>query len=704
MHQLAKTPPGNADNGSFTTLWTGLRVQTIRYLALLRRRWWLVALTISLGLCAAAWYISQQPPAYLSVGRLMVSGQINFNEGAQYAESTFDFFGTQIELMQSGEVRQRAHERVSALYPDLPYEDVKLQVGQVPHATIFMMRCIGKSPKYTQAYLDACMDEYVATKRQMRSQKSDSTQVAIADELVQLEQELQKDEEDMHNFQKENNIGYLQENGNSAGAYLSKLNEELANLQKSYDLDGMLDLDENVQRINGAASGVDPKSSPTEGNLNMGTINEYLKAKRDLADLQSQYSALGQNLRPRHPSMVALSEKISNTEATLESLKEQSREIIREHREATKIQIDNNKEVIKQWEAKALDLSRRIADFDKLKSKSDRTRQQYERLTMSLHSVDVTKRVDQDMISILEKASPATSTRPGFEIILAAGFAAGALLGLAILFVLDKLDDRIGSFIEFRSHFTENLLGQIPREGKEGTLALLAPNDARHSLLESFRTLRSSLIFLPVEGHRPKTLLVTSATPREGKTTISANLAISLAFSGAKTLLVDADLRRGRVAELFGVESGGFSKVLQQRLPWQEAVVPTAIPNLSVLPRGKSLTHPGEHLLGKVTDQFLRDVYDHYDYIIFDSAPVMAADDTLSLAPKIDGTIFVVRFSTSSARTSRKAVELLEQRTINLLGLVVNDVKLSESDYGYGYYYEYHSPQPEPPTLGVGVG
>src|ERR1700761_5510711 len=112
MHQLAKASPAAAA-GSFTSMWTGVRVQTIRYLALLRRRWWLVALTISLGLCGAAWFISQQPPAYLSVGRLMVSGQIRLNEGAQYTEELFNFFGTQVELMQSGEVRQRAHERVS---------------------------------------------------------------------------------------------------------------------------------------------------------------------------------------------------------------------------------------------------------------------------------------------------------------------------------------------------------------------------------------------------------------------------------------------------------------------------------------------------------------------------------------------------------------------------------------------------------------
>jgi capsular exopolysaccharide synthesis family protein len=186
--------------------------------------------------------------------------------------------------------------------------------------------------------------------------------------------------------------------------------------------------------------------------------------------------------------------------------------------------------------------------------------------------------------------------------------------------------------------------------------------------------------------------MITSATPGEGKTTIASNLAISLAFSGAKTLVVDADLRRGRLHTLFDVPEDrqlGLSKVLQQEISWREAIVPTSTPNLSLLPRGRALAHPGEHFLSKVTDELLRDIYKDFEYIVFDSAPVMAADDALSLAPKIDGTIFVVRFAVSSVRSTRKSLELLAQRRVNLLGLVCNDVKLSESEYGYGYYYDY---------------
>jgi polysaccharide biosynthesis transport protein len=680
---------------SFSNLWTAIRIQITRYLALLRRRWWLLVLTISLGLCGAAWFVSQQPPAYLSSGRMMVSGQIRFGEGAQYTEELLNFFGTQVELMQSGEVRQRAHGRVQALHPEMPREDVKFEVGQVPKASIFILRAIGKTPMYTQAYLDACMEEYIATKKDMRKVKGDKVTDAVGDELVQLEKEMQQGEELMHDFQKQNNIGFLQEEGNSAGLYLAQLNRQLADLKTEYDLIALLDLDQNLDRQQfsvptGERVGakVDTTALPT-----FGPLAEYQKAKQFLDQLNAERADLGRYLRPKHPSMVALADSVTKAETLLATYRKQSIESLQNRRDSIRLQMTNLEANIKRWEEKALELAQRIAEFGKIKSKAERTKQQYERLLASLRSVDVTKRVDQDMISILEKASSAISTRPGLATIMTLGFLAGAAIGLVILFILDKLDDRIGSFMEFRTHFPENLLGQIPREvTKDGAFALLMPNDTRHALLESFRTLRSSIVFLPVEKARPKTLLVTSATPGEGKTTVSANLAISLAFSGAKTLLIDGDLRRGRLHSFFNVdEHNGFSKVLQQRIPWQEAVVPTAIPNLSLLPRGKTLAHPGEHFLGKVADSFLQEIYKQFDYIVIDSAPVMAADDTLSLAPKIDGTIFVIRFSASSARTSRKSLELLQQRQVNLLGIVCNDVKLSESDYGYGYYYDYTS-------------
>jgi capsular exopolysaccharide synthesis family protein len=263
---------------------------------------------------------------------------------------------------------------------------------------------------------------------------------------------------------------------------------------------------------------------------------------------------------------------------------------------------------------------------------------------------------------------------------------------LAILILLDRIDDRMASFSEFQHHFSENVLGQIPKEKAKGRVELLQSDDSRHVFAESYRNIRSSIFFMPYEGPRPKSFLITSAVPSEGKSTVSANLAITMALSGAKTLLIDCDLRRGGIREAFGIESKiGFSEVLKGEVNWREVVVPTAYDTLFVLPRGKTLGQPSENLLRDSTDVLLREIYQHYDYVIIDSSPVMAADDTTSLAPKIDATLFVVRLSYTSARLTKKALELLYSRQVNVPGVILNFVDTSLPEYYYYQYSEYYN-------------
>ena len=668
------------------------RVQSIRYIYLLKKRWWVLLLLLSLGLCIGAWTAMQQPPAYLSRGIMMVTGQVRIGDSAAaYSEELMNFFGTQIQLMQSKDILQAAKTRVHSLHPDLPPEEVKVVAGQIMKTSMFELDVYGKSPAYAQAYVDACMDEYIAKKKEMRANSREGAIVQMQDELVRLEKEMLKEEEEMHTFQKENNIGFLKEDGNSAANYLSMLNRQMADLKTEFDLLKLLDLDQNLDRNPSNPSAGDKLQGRADSlAATPGPLGEYLKAKQAIHQLKAEREDFLQTLRPRHPAIVALDEQIVKSEALLKTYKQLSQEALQSRRESIQLQIQNMEGTIKIWEGKALDLARRIADWEKIRSKIDRSKAQYDRLTGNLRSMDVYKNLDQDTVAILEHASLPEKKQMELNKLLLIGGIAGFVLGLLILFVLDKMDDRIGSFFEFRERFPEALLGQVPREIAKTGVSMLASNDPRHALLESFRTLRSSIIFLPVEGVRPKTILITSATPGEGKTTIAANLAITFAFSGAKTLLVDADLRLGRIAKAFNITSeAGLSDVLRQRTHWREVIVPTSTPNLSVLPRGKTLPHPAEHFLGKVTDQLLQEVYAEFDYIIFDTPPVMAADDVLSLAPKIDGTIFVIRFSTSSARRSRTAINLLVQRQANLLGVVCNDVRLAESEYGYGNYYQY---------------
>jgi capsular exopolysaccharide family len=223
-------------------------------------------------------------------------------------------------------------------------------------------------------------------------------------------------------------------------------------------------------------------------------------------------------------------------------------------------------------------------------------------------------------------------------------------------------------------------------------LKLLEENDARHAFAEAFRALRSSLLYLPVEGDQPKTLLIASAVPNEGKSTIASNLAITMALANVRVLLVDADLRRGDLDACFQrSREPGLSDLLSGKSTLQSCLLTTPIRNLNLIPRGGTVANPGELVLTSRFDEFLLEIYDSYQYIIFDSSPLMASDDTTSLAPKLDAVLFAVRFFRSSIRISSKALELLRDRQANVIGMVCNDVSQANQEYYYYKYPEYYS-------------
>ena len=691
---------------STTAPWsTSFITRLHRYKSLLSRRWWIPVLTICLGLFVEAFLIYQTPPSFLSMIKMMLAGKLSVTQGAVYSEDNVNFYGTQIQLMQSSEVKRSAEALARSTHPEMQPVPVEISVVQKPRTSIFELQAVGSTPDYTQAYLNAVMQKYLDFKKGMREDQGHTLITGITEQLLQTEKDLRAAEDEMLDFQKQNNIGFLQEEGNSAAAYLVRLNREYAGLKTEYDLLNLLDLDQNLDRVqNKAETSASPGETTDDQGMpfsGVGPEGDYLHAKQQVQLLKAQRDTLAKDLRPKHPKITHLNDEISQQEKLIGLFRQDTIEKLDTRRKSIGKQMENLQSNIKEWEAKALDLSQRLGVFNRVKGKVDRLKVLNERLTSNLKDIGVSQAVDSgDQISIMEVASAPTSVRPGLIKSLLIGLGCGALAGIAILFLLDRIDDRMASFGEFQHHFAENVLGQIPKEKTKGKVTLLQPDDARHVFAESYRNVRSSLFFMPYQGPRPKTFLVTSAVPNEGKSTVSANLAITMALSGAKTLLIDCDLRRGALRETFGISSRiGFSEVLKQEVNWKEVVVPTSVPSLFLLPRGKTLSQPSEHLLRDSTEKLLKEIYSHYDYIVIDSSPILAADDTTSLAPKIDATLFVVRLSYTSARLTRKALELLYSRQVNVPGVILNFVDTSLPEY---YYYQYSEYYNTPPSLPEG--
>src|SRR5438093_3116357 len=433
---------------------TAFFTRIYRYKSLLLRRWWILLLTICCGLFVEAWLIFQTPPSFQSTSKMMMAGKLNINQGPVYSEDNVNFYGTQIQLMQSAEVRRGAAALVRSTNPELQPAPVELTVAQRPRTSIFELQAIGSSPDYTPAYLNAVMEEYLDFKRGMREGQTHTFTTGITEQLIQVEKDLRAAEDEMLDFQKQNNIRFIQEEGNSAAQYLVKLNQDYARLKTEYELLEKLDLDQNLDRGQNAKVEVPPTASASEQTgmpfSDVGPEGDYLKTKQAVQLLKAERDTLSKDLRPKHPKIIKLNDEISKQEKLIDLFRSDAIEKLETRRKSIGKQMENLQGNIKEWEVKALDLSQRLAQFNRVKGKVDRLKTLYDRLTNNLKEIDVSQTIDSsDQVSIMENATSPVSVRPGLIKSLLLGLGCGALAGIGILILLDRIDDRMASFGEF---------------------------------------------------------------------------------------------------------------------------------------------------------------------------------------------------------------------------------------------------------------
>src|SRR4051794_7932086 len=385
---------GDATDKSRPTPWsTSFITRLHRYKALLLRRWWIPVLTICLGAFVAAFLIYQAPYSYLSTSKMMLAGQLKIASGAIYSEESQNFYGTQVQLMQSAEVKHGAEALVRSTHPELPSVPVAILVAQKPRTSIFDLQAIGSTPEYTQAYLNGVMQKYLDFKKGMRSEQGHTVISGITEQEIQTEKDLRAAEDEMLDFQKQNNIGFIQEEGNSAAAFLVKLNRDYAALKTEYDLLNLLDLDQNLDRAQAKPESATAEPAEDKGMpfSDVGPEADYLRAKQQVQLLKAQRDTLARDLRPKHPKIIKINDEIVQQEKLIDLFRADTVERLETRRKSIGKQMENLQSNIKEWEAKALDLSQRLAQFNRIKGKSDRLKVLYERLTQNLKEVDVSQ-------------------------------------------------------------------------------------------------------------------------------------------------------------------------------------------------------------------------------------------------------------------------------------------------------------------------
>ncbi|MGD1088652.1 MAG: polysaccharide biosynthesis tyrosine autokinase [Verrucomicrobiota bacterium] len=633
--------------------------------------------------------------SFVSVGRMIVNVKLSIPEESAYTEDFSDFLGTQAALMQSDLVINRANARVIAQKPEMMMQPVSLKVSVLPKTTIFSLQATGQDPQYTQAFLQACMEEYINLKKEMFTQTSDSTVAGLTEELLQLQKELRKSDDELAAIQSTNSVVLSGEEGSITENYLASLEQSLATMKSEYGLLQALTLDQNIERQQQAPDAFVKPEDPLNQPGSDSTSSAYLNAKQEIQVLKADQQELGQYLKPNHPKMIALNENIAQEERLLEFYRKQSAEQLESSKRSLALQIQNREQNVTEWTERVLEINRKTAEYEKLKANSQRIQALYDHLLGTMQTLDINKEISPESVTILENALPAYSQIPGLSKRLLVGALVGLGAGILLLLLLDRLDDRVNTVTELQDLFEETILGQISKERRpapDQDIGLLQPEDVRHYFVEAFRSLRSMLFYMsdPGEHPKPKTILLTSSVPREGKSLIAANLAITMANTGSRVLLVDADLRVGMLHNRFEeTAEPGFSEILSQNLDWNDIVRTTKIPNLFLLPRGAVTFNSSALFISESCQKFLREASAKFDYVLLDAAPVMVADDVTSLAPNMDGVAFVIRAEYTSARIARTALQLLYHRRVHLLGLIFNDVRFSRANNYYRDYYRY---------------
>lgn len=556
--------------------------------------------------------------------------------------------------------------------------------------------------------------------------KWDATEKAsdwLSQQLVGLKAKLEKSEEDLQYYARENSLFFLDEKQSLSTEKLKQLQEEAT--RATADL---IQKESLYNQIRGGDFGSVP--GMLENQL-------YQNLSLKVADLRREYSEISATFTPEYPRVKRLKSQIDETERVL--AKEQgafARRVADDYRAAV-----NRKRLLDQAVAQQAKEFNEIADksiqYSILRREVDSNKQLYEGLLQRMKEAGVSAGLRASNIRVVDPAEvPDKPAKPRKLLNLALALFAGLAAGIGMAFFQEFLDNTLKTPDDVQRFLRVPTLGVIPAAnvsvkgrglygygygyggyssrkslpkitdteemGPKLSSSLIAAN-GNTALTEAYRSLRTSVL-LSTSGRPPRLILITSGQPGEGKTTTVANLGITLAQLGGRVLLVDSDMRRPRIGSLLKLAAtpAGLSTFLTGQFSLDDVVVPTQVPNLLAIPCGPIPPNPAELLSSTLLRQLLEQVSQKFDYVLLDSPPVLHVSDSRILAAQVEAVILV----THGAVTPRQAVQYaknhLLQVNANLIGVVLNNVDFNA--VGYDYYYRYYRGYGYKGSYGYGYG
>jgi capsular exopolysaccharide synthesis family protein len=410
--------------------------------------------------------------------------------------------------------------------------------------------------------------------------------------------------------------------------------------------------------------------------------------KQQLADLQREKARLMERSLEKHPEVGKINAQLADTERQIDLETSRALQTVSAEYERGLLEERTLAANLEEAKKDVQDLSRLSVSYNVLEREARSNRTVYEALLQRQNELRVSSNSHANNVRVVERAEvPGGPVTPTGRRTWLLSIAIGLVAAIAVAYGLDYMNDTIKTPDDIARHLKLAFLGLVPAVEGDGH-PLLASSHVPHDFGESFRSVRTALIS-KYDPSGAKILVFTSAQPLEGKTTAAVNVAMALAFGGARVLLVDGDMRRpGLHRPLRLTNERGLSQVLTGQARVRDVIQRTVDPNLLAITAGRTPPNPSELLTSERMRTLLTNlVHGPFDWIIIDTPPVLAVTDAVVVAPLVSGVVFVVGAEMTRRRLAERALETVLSTRPKQVSILLNKVDFERNRYYYSRYY-----------------
>jgi len=573
-----------------------------------------------------------------------------------------------------------------------------LAVKRVPQSRLLDVSFESTNPELAAQILNAHIANFMEQNFRSKYDASAKATTWLTDQLSELKVKVQNSEDARLAYERQNQIWELDDKQNITTQRLNDLNREFTDAQNDR-------MRKEALYEFAKAGNIDVVPQLRENNMLQDLMRKRSEHYGQFVDLLNQYG-------PNFPKVKRIESQLQEIDNLIDKEKRNILESLGNEYNAARQREGLLGEALNEQKIEVNQMASIMVEYNILKRDAEGNKTMYDGLLTKLKEANLAAGLKSSNIRWVDPAMiPSTPTRPAKSRNIALSFLVGLVGGIGLALLREYLDNtvktpddvetlaRLPSLAVVPAFTDENGTSRKSRllgasvNGHEKRIELVAQHLPKSQMSEAFRALRTSLL-LSQAGHPPQVILVTSALPREGKTTAAANLAVTLAQLGDRTLLIDADLRKPGIGRLLNLTDGkyaGLSSYLAGVSSLDSVTVPhPSIPNLVAIPTGPLPPNPADllssHKLADAIGQLRRE----YKFIVVDSPPIMAATDAVIVSVQADGVLLVVRSGETPKEAFTRARDLLTNVKCRLLGVVLNAVDSTAPDYYYSYrYYPY---------------